>query len=90
MAAGLTYLRLTLFLALGIRDTEGPLGALSRSVLSRDAQGEIVFPTDKKKHGEVLFPTQVRSCFIIAFGPLIFILALLKDLQATCQEIKPH
>jgi hypothetical protein len=61
---------------LGIRDTECPLNTLGGSVLSRDAEGEIGFLTDKKKHGEVFFPTQVRSCFIIAFGPLIIIWAL--------------
>ena len=60
---------------------------LGGSVLSGGAQGEFGFQTGKKKHGEVLFPTQVRSCFIIAFGPLIIIWALLSK-SRTCANRK--
>ena len=63
---------------------------LGGSVLSGGAQGEFGFQTGKKKHGEVLFPTQVRSCFIIAFRPLIIIWALLKQLQDMCQQKKVY
>lgn len=63
---------------------------LGGSVLSGGAQGEFGFQTGKKKHGEVLFPTQVRSCFIIAFGPLIIIWALVEWLQDMCQQKKVY